>query len=76
MVDQLTPKARAAVERLNGLWTSAQTAEYLGVPERTLDQWAYQSRGPAWAKIGRYRRYRPVDVDAYVDANRHGGTAA
>jgi excisionase family DNA binding protein len=41
-------------------------AEYLGVPLRTLDQWAYWGTGPAYSKIGRHRRYRWEDVERYV----------
>ena len=58
------------------LWDTPTTAAYLDVPEGTLDQWAYLGRGPVFSKVGRYRRYRPTDVEAYVDANRRGGDAA
>lgn len=47
-----------------------------GIPERTFDQYAYLGKGPAFIKIGRHRRYRPEDVDAWLVANRHGGDAA
>lgn len=48
------------------LATSLEVADYLGVPKRTLDQWAYWGIGPKYARIGKYRRYRWEDVDAYV----------
>lgn len=63
-------------ERTAALWDSEQTAAYLGIPVRTLDQWSYQHIGPAFSKLGKHRRYRQLDVDAYVDANRRGGSAA
>ena len=49
------------------LGTSTEVAEYLGVPARTLDQWAYLGTGPKWSKVGRYRRYRWSDVEKWLD---------
>lgn len=49
------------------LGTSPEVAEYLGVPPRTLDQWAYLGIGPRWSKVGRYRRYRWEDVESWLD---------
>lgn len=46
---------------------SPEVAEYLGVPVRTLDQWAYKNLGPRYSKIGRHRRYKWSDVEQYVD---------
>ncbi len=48
------------------LLTSEALAAYLTIPERTLDQWAYLERGPAFIKIGRHRRYRPDDVETWL----------
>ena len=50
------------------LATTREVAEFLGVPERTLGQWAYFGTGPRYAKIGRHRRYRWEDVEAFVAA--------
>jgi excisionase family DNA binding protein len=55
------------------LWDTARTAEYLGVPPATLDQWAYRGIGPAFSKVGRHRRYRHADVTAWLDTNRRCG---
>lgn len=55
------------------LLDSAELAGKVNVPERTLDQWAYLGKGPAFVKIGRHRRYREADVEAWLAANRHGG---
>ena len=49
------------------LATSAEIAEHLGVPVRTLDQWAYKGTGPRWSKVGRHRRYRWSDVERWLD---------
>lgn len=50
------------------LATSAEVAAYLGVPLRTLEQWAYRKVGPAYMRVGRYRRYRWADVERYLEA--------
>jgi excisionase family DNA binding protein len=55
------------------LLSTQELAEETGVPERTLSQWAYMGRGPAYLKIGKHRRYRREDVDAWLEAQRRGG---
>jgi excisionase family DNA binding protein len=49
------------------LASSAEIAEYLGVPVRTLDQWSYGGTGPRFSKVGRHRRYRWADVEQWLD---------
>lgn len=49
------------------LATPPEVAEFLGVPPRTLDQWAYLGKGPKWGRVGRHRRYRWSDVEAWFD---------
>jgi excisionase family DNA binding protein len=49
------------------LATTEQVAEYLQKPVATLHQWAYLGTGPRFAKVGRTRRYRWSDVDAWLD---------
>lgn len=58
------------------LATSEEVSEYLGVPKRTLDDWAHRGIGPAYSRVGRHRRYAWADVDAYVEQQRRGGSAA
>ena len=48
----------------------SDVATYLGKPLRTLEQWRYHRRGPAFVKIGGEVRYRWEDVDAWILANR------
>ena len=55
------------------LLDSKELAAELKIPLRTLDQWSYAGVGPAFLKVGRHRRYRRSDVDAWLDAHRHGG---
>jgi excisionase family DNA binding protein len=58
------------------LQTTEEVATELNIPKRTLGQWAYKGQGPAYLKIGRHRRYRREDVDAWLKAQRRGGDAA
>ncbi len=43
-------------------------AAFLAKPQRTLGQWRYLGKGPKYAKVGRYVRYRRSDVEAWFDA--------
>jgi Helix-turn-helix domain len=46
-------------------------SDYLGdVPERTLRQWRYLGKGPAYVKVGRHVRYLKRDLDAFIQARR------
>ena len=51
---------------MDGLRDSCWLARYIGKPERTLDQWAYLGIGPRYIKVGRSRRYRVADVEAWL----------
>jgi hypothetical protein len=47
------------------LWTHSEAAAFLGLTESGL----YQLKdGPPWSKVGRVRRYDPVQVKAWFDA--------
>lgn len=50
------------------LWTVDDVAEYLGVPKQTLYQWRTRGYGPHGCRVGKYVRYRRVDVDSWLDA--------
>ncbi|WP_026452945.1 helix-turn-helix transcriptional regulator [Saccharomonospora iraqiensis] len=49
------------------LMTIRDVADYLGVPVNTLYQWRTKGYGPAGRRIGKYVRYRPQDVEAWVE---------
>jgi excisionase family DNA binding protein len=49
------------------LLTTSATAEVLGVPRQTLAAWRCQGKGPAYAKVGKYVRYRRADVEAWLE---------
>lgn len=57
---------------LGPLLRAAEAARILGLAPRTLRAWRASdpSRLP-FVKVGSCVRYRPADVDAYVEANRH-----
>ena len=43
-------------------------AELLKVPEATIYGWNHRGLGPTPLHVGRHVRYRPSDVDAWLDA--------
>lgn len=52
---------------MNRLWTVEDVAEYLGVPRNTLYQWRTKGYGPRGVRVGKHVRYRPDDVNAWLD---------
>ncbi len=73
---ELTPNQRPAAGRpldvsspgtLERLWSTAQLAEHLGVPIKTIHQWHYQRKGPRGFRVGRHLRFRPADIRAWED---------
>lgn len=51
-----------------GFWSHAETATYLGLPAATLHQLNYKGTGPKSYKIGKHRKYRPADVEAWCES--------
>ncbi len=49
------------------LWTIQDLAEFLGIPVNTLYQWRSKGYGPQGRRIGKYVRYRPEDVHAWIE---------
>lgn len=48
------------------LWSAADTSAFLGVPVATLHQWRYLGTGPTAYRVGRWLRYDPAEVYAWV----------
>ncbi|MFV2195549.1 helix-turn-helix transcriptional regulator [Nocardiopsis sp. LOL_012] len=48
------------------LWSVKDTAAYLRVPPKTLYEWRYKGDGPPSHRVGRYVRYLPDEVHAWV----------
>jgi len=49
------------------LWTVEDVAAFLGVPVKTIYDWRTRDYGPKGLRVGKYVRFRPEDVDAWVD---------
>jgi excisionase family DNA binding protein len=71
---QIPPTAFTADIGGRGLWTSAETAEWLTVPERMVRRLVAERRIP-YVKVGRYVRFRPQDVKEWRDAHLHPAVA-
>lgn len=46
---------------------SQELADYLHVRVRTLDNWAYQGKGPTYIQVEGQRLYRRSDVEQYLN---------
>lgn len=53
-------------DHIDRLLTSAEVAEILGVPLRTLDNWSWKRIGPPFVRIGRHRRYDPAAFKQWI----------
>ena len=53
-----------------GLWSAQDVADYLGVPLATLYVWRTRGKGPSAHRIGKYLRFDPADVAAWVEQQR------
>ncbi|WP_034093344.1 helix-turn-helix transcriptional regulator [Streptacidiphilus albus] len=49
------------------LWTLKELAEFLGVPEQSIYQMNWKGTGPRSYKVGRHRRYDPLDVRQWLE---------
>ncbi|MFD0229048.1 helix-turn-helix transcriptional regulator [Streptomyces hirsutus] len=56
--------------------TPDDIAEIFEVPLETVYQWRKKCTGPPGFRIGKYVRYDPADVRAYVDQRKAVDTAA
>lgn len=50
--------------------TRDEAAEYLGVSVPTMARWASKAVGPSFYKVGRHTKYRPQDLDAFIESRR------
>ncbi|MGW4364001.1 helix-turn-helix domain-containing protein [Nocardia takedensis] len=53
--------------------SSAEVSRRLKIPVKTLAAWASAGRGPRYARMGRYRRYRVTDLEVWEQAQVDGG---
>jgi predicted DNA-binding transcriptional regulator AlpA len=54
-------------------WTEKEAATYLNMKQKTLQQWRFYGRGPAYLKLGRAVRYLQSDLDNFLSQSRIGG---
>ena len=52
--------------------TTVEAAHHLRVSPRTLLRWRRKRIGPRWTYVGHQVRYRPADIEAYLDARAAG----
>jgi predicted DNA-binding transcriptional regulator AlpA len=53
---------------MNKLWGVKELGQYLDIPVQTLYRWRTRGYGPPGRRVGKYVRYRPVDVEAWLDS--------
>lgn len=56
-----------ATDPTETLLSPVQLAEYLALPVKTLYRWRSIGEGPRGLKIGKHVRYRPSDVEAWLE---------
>lgn len=55
---------------MDKLLTPDETAELLNTPIANLSAWRYNGTGPAFIRVGRQIRYRPDDLEAWLESRR------
>jgi len=50
------------------LWTAQETADYYGVPLRTVYAWSHMGKGPRGYRVGKYLRFKPAECTAWLEA--------
>jgi excisionase family DNA binding protein len=60
--------------KTDGLFTTEELAEFLGLSPRTLKDWRNQGKGPKSVRIGHKTiRYRKEDVDSWIKRQKKTG---
>lgn len=63
-----------ATPEASPLMSRNEAADYIGVRPQTLASWACNGRyGLPMVKIGRYAKYRKIDLDRFIEINLQGG---
>ena len=57
----------ARPEILTPLLTDEQVHQRYGPKPKTLANWRYEGKGPRFVKFGHLIRYRPEDLEEYLD---------
>ena len=67
------PESRRAPASEPDWLTLGQAAKYLGVAQSTIRKWSDNGRVPAFYTPGGHRRYRRMDLDAFLESSGPGG---
>ena len=57
------------------LLAESAVAEQLDCETKTLQAWRCRGGGPAFVKVGRLVRYRPEDVEQWIESRRMNSTS-
>lgn len=57
------------------LWSTKQTAEFLGCKEVTLRTWRRTGQGPVFIRVGALVRYSPQAVQEWIDQRKATSTS-
>jgi excisionase family DNA binding protein len=55
------------------LWSTEETAHFLGIPKATLYGLIHKRTGPRCFVVGKYRRFHPADVMEWLKLRTIGG---
>ncbi len=60
------------------MWSVEDLAKFLGVPVATIYRWSSAHDGPPGYRVGRYLRFKPAEVERWLDSQQKpgGGAAA
>lgn len=61
--------AKKVKNEVEAWWSPEYLAACLGIPVRTIYSWRYRGEGPKGYRIGRHVRYRPEDVESWLEAH-------
>jgi len=62
------PRKEAPNNMPERLWSHTETATFLQLSEQTLHYMNHVGKGPRSYRVGRYRRYNPLDVMAWLES--------
>jgi excisionase family DNA binding protein len=59
-----------STEERERLLSPHEVAAFLGVPLQTIYRWRYLHEGPPGYRVGRHVRYRPADIERWLETRR------
>lgn len=72
----ITKEAASASSRTTAyLKDTKHAAAYLGLSPHTLEAWRKNGGGPRFVKLRNAVRYRPEDLDAFIEASMRSNTS-